>query len=156
MTLMREPPTRRDVSPTPSDGNGTDASNATDDSDPTTGTDGSLYDRLGGREAIASVVDDFYDRMLDDDRVAHFFEDVDMTRQRAHQTQFLSYATGGPVEYTGAEMREAHDHLEISDTEYDIVGAHLDAALVDAGVDDEDRNGVMSEVEALRDPIVGR
>jgi len=138
------------VSPTPADGDVT-----TDDSDATTGSDGTLYDRLGGREAIANVVDDFYDRMLDDDRVAGFFEDVDMTRQRAHQTQFLSYATGGPVEYTGAEMREAHDHLDISDTEYDIVGAHLDDALADAGVDDADRSGVMDEVEALRDPIVG-
>jgi len=138
------------VSPTPADGDVT-----TDDSDATTGSDGTLYDRLGGREAIANVVDDFYDRMLDDDRVAGFFEDVDMTRQRAHQTQFLSYATGGPVEYTGAEMREAHDHLDISDTEYDIVGAHLDDALADAGVDDADRSEVMNEVEALRDPIVG-
>lgn len=45
-----------------------------------------LYDRLGGRDAIAAVVDRFYDRMLADETVAHFFEDVDMQRQRAHQT----------------------------------------------------------------------
>lgn len=115
-----------------------------------------LYERLGGRDAISSVVDDFYDRMLDDERVAGFFEDVDMRAQRAHQTQFLSYATGGPVEYTGADMREAHEDLDITDEDYDIVGRHLDAALAAAGVDGEDRSAVMDEVEALRDPIVGR
>ena len=73
--------------------------------------DGTLYERLGGNEAIASVVDEFYDRMLDDERIAGFFENVDMASQRAHQTQFLSSVTGGPVEYSGADMREAHEVL---------------------------------------------
>jgi hemoglobin len=126
-----------------------------DDSDDATDGSGTLYERLGGREAIASVVEDFYDRMLDDDRVAGFFEDVDMARQRAHQTQFLSSVTGGPVEYDGREMREAHEGMGITDEDYDIVGGHLDASLADAGVADTDREAVMQEVEALRDPIVG-
>ena len=127
-----------------------------DDSDDATDGSGTLYERLGGREAIASVVEDFYDRMLDDDRVTGFFEDVDMARQRAHQTQFLSSVTGGPVEYDGREMREAHEGMGITDEDYDIVGGHLDASLADAGVADTDREAVMQEVEALRDPIVGR
>lgn len=134
----------------------TDAEPDSDASGPSTGNGPTLYERLGGRDAISDVVDDFYDRMLDDERVAGFFEDVDMTRQRAHQTQFLSYATGGPVEYTGTDMREAHEHLDIAEEDYDVVGAHLDDALAEAGVPHGDRAAVMDEVEALRDPIVGR
>lgn len=133
-----------------------DSDTTVDETDAPSENESTLYERLGGRDAIASVVDDFYDRLLDDDRVAGFFEDVDMTRQRAHQTQFLSTVTGGPVEYDGAEMHEAHDHLDITDEDYDVVGTHLGEALADAGVPEEDRAAVMDEVEALRDPIVGR
>ena len=143
---MSERATGRVVTETSADRS--DSGDATDD--------GTLYERLGGHEAIASVVDEFYDRMLDDERVAGFFENVDMASQRAHQTRFLSSVTGGPVEYSGADMREAHEGMGITDEDYDIVGAHLDASLADAGVADADREAVMEEVEALRDPIVGR
>lgn len=68
----------------------------------------SLYERLGGEEGIARVVDTFYDMVLADPRVAHFFANTDMAKQRRHQTLFLTFATGGPNKYTGRSMREAH------------------------------------------------
>lgn len=54
-----------------------------------------LYERLGGEDAIAAVVDEFYDRVVADEQVAYYFEDVDMQQQRAHQTQFISSVAGG-------------------------------------------------------------
>ncbi|GAB7010592.1 group I truncated hemoglobin [Halorubrum trueperi] len=113
-----------------------------------------LYERLGGREAIGAVVDEFYDRVLDDDRVAHHFEDVDMTAQRAHQTRFLSAVAGGPVEYDGDGMDTAHDGMGITESEFGAIATHLDGALATFDVDGEDRSAVMEAVTEYEDVIV--
>ncbi|WP_101296693.1 group I truncated hemoglobin [Halegenticoccus soli] len=113
-----------------------------------------LYERLGGRDAIAAVVDEFYDRVVTDERVNGYFEDMDMTEQRAHQTQFLSAVAGGPADYDGRDMREAHADLGIDDRDFEIIAAHLDEALADCGVREADREAVMAEVESLRPEIV--
>lgn len=116
--------------------------------------DRTLYERLGGQEGIAAVVDRFYERVMDDDRLVHFFEDVDMERQRAHQTQFLSSVTGGPVEYSGAEMEEAHDHLDIDGRDFEAIATHLDETLQEFDVSEEDREVVQAEIERYEDAIV--
>ncbi len=117
-------------------------------------TDTTLYDRLGGEPAIGAVVTEFYDRVLDDDRVAHHFSDTDMAEQRAHQTQFLSAVTGGPLQYEGADMGTAHEGMGITDGEFDAIATHLDDALAAFDVDDEDREAVLAAVESYRESIV--
>src|SRR3954468_7015340 len=71
----------------------------------------SLYDQLGGEAAVDAAVDVFYRKVLSDDRVSHFFDDVDMDRQIAKQKGFLTMVFGGPVAYTGKDMRAGHAHL---------------------------------------------
>ncbi|WP_227357232.1 group I truncated hemoglobin [Haladaptatus salinisoli] len=116
--------------------------------------DETVFDRLGGHEAVESVVNDFYDRVLNDERVNHHFEDSNTTELRAHQVQFISAVTGGPVEYSGDDMREAHSGMGITDNEFDVVGEHLDTALAENGVPDGDREQVLETVEELRPEIV--
>lgn len=118
------------------------------------GDDETVFDRLGGRESVTSVVDDFYDRVLSDERVIHHFEDSDTDELRAHQVQFISAVTGGPVEYSGDDMREAHRGMGITDHEFDVVAEHLDTALAENGASDEDREQVLATVEELRPEIV--
>ncbi|WP_418286599.1 group I truncated hemoglobin [Halorubrum sp. DTA46] len=113
-----------------------------------------LYERLGGREAIGAVVDEFYDRVLEDGRVAHHFEDVDMAAQRAHQTRFLSAVAGGPVEYDGDDMDTAHDGMGITGSEFGAIATHLDDALAAFDVDGDDRSAVMEAVAGYEDAIV--
>lgn len=72
-------------------------------------------------------MDEFYDRVLADERVDHCFADTDVTALRAHQVRFISAVTGGPVEYTGVDMRGAHGGTGITDGEFDVVADHLDA-----------------------------
>ncbi|XGI83434.1 group 1 truncated hemoglobin [Halorutilales archaeon Cl-col2-1] len=115
-----------------------------------------LYDDIGGKEAIQTVVDDFYDLVMEDDRVNVYFEDTDMERQRAHQAKFISSVAGGPVEYTGDDMREAHEGMGIGDREFDIIATHLKEAFEINDVDEEKIDAVMSEVESLRDPVLNR
>src|SRR3569833_3383018 len=71
----------------------------------------SLYERIGGEAAVNAAVDIFYRKVLADERISRFFETVDMERQAAKQKAFLTYAFGGPVHYSGKDMRRGHAHL---------------------------------------------
>lgn len=119
-------------------------------------SESSLYTEIGGRDAVVAVVDDFYDRVLNDDRLASYFADAAMDDLRAHQVAFVSSVAGGPVEYTGDDMRTAHAHLDLDDEDFDAVAGHLEAALRENGVEDDNVAAVIEAVAALRDPIVGR
>ncbi|NGM68635.1 group 1 truncated hemoglobin [Natronolimnobius sp. AArcel1] len=113
-----------------------------------------LYERLGGEDAIAAVVDDFYDRVLADEQVAYYFEDTNMQKQRAHQTQFISSVTGGPVEYTGTEMDAAHEGMGINAAEFGAIATHLEETLAEYDVPEGDREAVLEEIAGYRDVIV--
>lgn len=117
-------------------------------------SDTALYDRLGGEPAIGAVVEEFYARVLDDESVAHYFDDVDMADQRSHQTKFLSAVTGGPITYEGEEMGEAHAGMGITHDEFDAIADHLDAALREFDVEEADREAVLDAVESYREEIV--
>ena len=115
-----------------------------------------VYNEIGGQEAVEAVVDDFYDRVLADDQLVHFFDGQDMAELRAHQVQFISAVAGGPVDYTGDDMREAHEQLDISESDFAAVAGHLEAALRANGVDDDNVEAILSEVAALKAPVLGR
>ena len=106
-------------------------------------TEATLYDRLGGHDAIRAVVDDFYDRLLADPDLGPFFDDADLDRLRETQTAFLCEAAGGPETYDGPSVREAHldvpfepAHIEravelLYDSldEFDVEGEEADAVV---------------------------
>uniref|UniRef100_B8HSM2 Group 1 truncated hemoglobin n=1 Tax=Cyanothece sp. (strain PCC 7425 / ATCC 29141) TaxID=395961 RepID=B8HSM2_CYAP4 len=87
-----------------------------------------LFEKLGGSAAIQLAVDKFYERVLQDDRVKHFFADVDMDKQKDHQRAFLTYAFGGAPQYDGRTMRKAHQKLV---AEQGLNGNHFDAIAED-------------------------
>ena len=83
-----------------------------------------LYERLGGAYAIATVVDDFIDRIMNDARL-----NANPKVNEAHHrvpppgfkylvTEQVCHATGGPQRYTGKSMRDSHAHLDITETEW--------------------------------------
>jgi hemoglobin len=114
-----------------------------------------LYERLGGRESIEAVVGRFYEHVMADDLVNHYFEDTDMQRQIGHQTQFISSVTGGPVEYTGEDMRAAHAGMGITEVEFTAIAEHLDTALKEFNVPENDREDVLDEIASYEDAIIG-
>ena len=113
-----------------------------------------LYDRLGGEDAVAAVVDEFYGRVLDDEQLIEYFEDADVDELRAHQTSFLSAVTGGPVEYTGENMREAHAHLDLTEKDFQRVARHLEESLRAFDVPDEDVDEVLVAVADLQGDVL--
>jgi len=118
-------------------------------------TDRTLYERLGGRDAISTVVDRFYERVLADDRLRPHFEDTDMQRLRAHQTQFLVAATEGPQAYTGESVRDAHADLDLTEADFRAVATHLEAALEECDVPEQEREQVMATVAGLEADVLG-
>jgi hemoglobin len=100
-----------------------------------------LFDQLGGAPAVDLAVDKFYERVLQDDRIKHFFANVNMTKQRAHQKAFLTYAFGGTDKYDGRYMREAHRELVanhgLSSEHFDAVAEDLMLTLEEMGVSEE-------------------
>ena len=118
-----------------------------------------LYEKIGGEAAVNAAVDVFYHRVLSDDRISDFFDDVDMARQAAKQKAFLTMAFGGPVHYTGADMRKGHAHLVargLNDSHFDAVVENLVAALQELKVPDELITQVGVVCETTRNDVLGK
>ena len=113
-----------------------------------------LYEDIGGEDAIAAVVEDFYDRVLADDSLAPHFEDTSMDELRDHQQQFLGMVTGGPVEYSGADMRAAHEGMGITEEAFGRVATHLAEALGENGLEEGNTEAILDEVGALEPDVV--
>lgn len=103
-----------------------------------------LYERIGGEVAVDAAVDKFYEKVLADDRINHLFEGIDMARQAKHQKKFLTYAFGGPANYTGRTMSIAHKRLVeekgLTDAHFDAVIENLGATLKELGLPDDIRS----------------
>ncbi len=118
-----------------------------------------IYEQIGGEAAVDAAVDIFYRKMLLDDRVASYFETVDMDRQRAKQKAFLTMVLGGPNAYTGRDMRAAHAGMVqrgLSDLHVDVVIEHLGATLKELGVADAQIAAVAALANSVRNDVLGR
>jgi hemoglobin len=113
-----------------------------------------LYHALGEDVGIRSVVDDFYGRVLADPQLSPYFASVDMTAVRRHQVAFLSAATGGPKQYSGRTLSDAHARLGVTGEAFERVVTHLVASLDVCGVDAETTSQVVSALAPLRPDIV--
>lgn len=118
-----------------------------------------LFERIGGKAAVEAAVDLFYKKVLADQRIKHFFEGVDMTKQRAKQKAFLTYVFGGPNNYTGKKMKEAHSKLVekgLNDSHFDAVMENLGKTLQELGVDPSLIGEAAAIAESTRNDILGR
>ena len=118
-----------------------------------------LYERLGGAPAMEAAVDIFYRKVLTDDRISRFFEDVDMERQSAKQKAFLTMVTGGPANYSGQDMRQGHAHLVaqgLNDDHFDAVVELLAGTLTELGANPADIAEVGALANSVRDDVLNR
>ncbi len=105
----------------------------------------SLYEVVGGIDALKLAVDRFYQRVLADPQLVGYFEGQDVSRIKRHQVLLLSQVLGGPAEYSGRRLAEAHARLAITGPDYDRVVEHLVGTLRSLAVDD----CVVSAVEGV-------
>jgi hemoglobin len=109
----------------------------------------SIYDAIGGYEAIELVVEDFYRRVLADDRLSGFFTGSNMNRLKGKQVEFFAAALGGPQPYTGASMKQVHQGRGIMMSHFTLVTGHLAEALSAAEVASVTVDEIISAIAPL-------
>lgn len=112
------------------------------------------YEIIGGGPAVSAVVNDFYERVLGDSQLAPYFEEVDLARLKRHQVLLVTKVLGGPDNYTGRPLDEAHDGLGITHDDFAAVGSHLAGAMKAAGVPDDIVMRAVAAVSAAEPDIV--
>ena len=119
----------------------------------------SLYQRLGGYDALAAVTDDFITRLATDPQLGRFFTGLSndsKIRVRQHVIDFLCVATGGPCKYTGRDMRTAHTGLNISEADWNKSVEYLVGTLDKFKVPEKEKSQVLGAISGLKADIVGR
>ena len=119
-----------------------------------------LFEKIGGEEAMDVAVDKFYEKVLADERIKHFFVDTDVEKLRGHQKRFLTYAFGGSSSYPGRAMRAAHsdlvENMGLTDSHFDAVVENLAGTLQELGVADELIAEAGAVAESVRDDVLNR
>jgi hemoglobin len=120
----------------------------------------SLYERIGGQAAIMAAVDRFYEKVLADELTRPFFTALDMQAQTKKQIAFMSWALGGPAEYRGRDLTQAHAALVrdkgLGDVHFDAIAKHLEATLLELGVARELVDEALGIVGGTRAQVLGR
>lgn len=118
--------------------------------------DETLYERVGGEEGVRRLVDDFYDRVLGDPELRPVFEGANIDRLHRMQRVFFAAALGGPVEYVGRPLSEAHFGHKIERPQFARFVGHLLATLERFDLEDRDVKAIIARVNTYADEILGR
>ena len=117
----------------------------------------SLYARLGGYDAIAAVSENLVGRLMADQRLGRFWAhrgEDGLKRELQLLVNFLCNVTGGPMVYTGRDMKTTHKGMRIDEQDWKAFLGHLNATLDHFGLAGEDREAVVSFVESTKGDIV--
>jgi hemoglobin len=119
----------------------------------------SLYERIGGEDAVSSAVGIMYGKLVADPALAPFFAGIDIDRLIKKQIAFMTMAFGGPHDYTGRDLRLAHAPLVargLGDPQFDAVATHLAAALRELNVPEALVTEVLELVSGTRKDVLGK
>jgi hemoglobin len=117
----------------------------------------SLYERLGGYNSIAAVVDDFLGRQFADKQVGRFYVGHSTnSKKRLLQliTEMICEVTGGPAKYIGRDMRTSHAGLGITGSDWQVTVKNLTAVLDKFSVPQKEKDELLAIVAGLRPVIV--
>ena len=116
--------------------------------------EGSLYQRLGGNEAVVAVIDDFVGRCAADSRINQKFARTDVPRLKKMLVDQVTAATGGPASYTGRSMAETHEGMGVTAGEFDALVGDLVATLAQFNVPAAEQQELLGILGPLRGDIV--
>jgi hemoglobin len=122
-------------------------------------TSQTLYEKIGGEAAVNAAVDIFYRKVLADYRINRFFDNTDMDQQIAKQKAFFTMAFGGPNNYSGQDMRNAHARLVkmgLNASHFDAVMEHLGATLTELNVPADLIAQAAAIAESTRNDVLGK
>lgn len=114
----------------------------------------SLYERLGGKDAITAVVDEFVANVAADKAINKFFAGADIPHLKKMLVEQICEATGGPCKYSGMDMRSAHKGMGISNAEFNALVGDLVKALDKFKVPEKEKNELLGALATLKGAIV--
>lgn len=114
----------------------------------------SLYERLGGIDSITAVVEDFRDRVANDDRINQKFAKTDLGRLTKMLVDQVCEAAGGPCTYTGRSMKDAHEGMKVTSGEFDALVQDLVATLNHFKVGKKEQDEILGVLGPLEPDIV--
>jgi hemoglobin len=114
-----------------------------------------LFERLGGAAALAQVVRDMYQRVLNDPELAPFFQNTSIERLHNMQYQFLASAFDGPVQYAGIELSAIHRGRGITSRHFARFCGHFADALEAYGVDKHDVDMALGRLATYKGKVTG-
>ena len=115
----------------------------------------SLYDRLGGAQGIAKLVDDVIGAHLENPLVKTRFQNIkDLEHAKKMAREFFAAGSGGPEKYTGKDMRAAHQGMNISEQEYLAVMDDIMGVLDNHGLDEVTKKDVLAILYSLKGEII--
>jgi hemoglobin len=114
----------------------------------------SLYQRLGGRQAIVLVVNDFVGNVARDKRINRFFANTDIPRLKRLLVQQICAGSGGPCKYEGRSMREAHRGLNIRNADFDALVEDLVISLNRFRVGPREQRELLALLGPMRRDVV--
>ena len=116
----------------------------------------SLYERLGGKEAITLVVDEFVANVAADARINSFFAKTDIGHLKEMLVDQICEATGGPCTYSGKDMVTAHRGMNITDAQFGALVEDLVKALDKYKVGETEKNQLLGALGGMKGDIVGK
>lgn len=116
----------------------------------------SLYDRLGGKDAITAVVDDFVGNVAADKRINGYFAKADIARLKRNLVDQICQGTGGPCVYTGRDMRTAHNGMGIADADFNALVEDLVKTLNKLNVPATEQGELLGILAPMKPQIVGQ
>jgi hemoglobin len=114
----------------------------------------SLYERLGGKDAITAVVDDFVNRVAADNRINGFFAKANVPRLKSQLVNQICEASGGPCKYTGADMKTVHRGMGVTGAAFDALVGDLVATLDKFKVGEREKNDLLGALGPMKKDIV--
>jgi len=113
-----------------------------------------IYRRLGGEAVFDQLVERLYANVLKDPALAPFFRDTDMPALKSHQRTFLIQALGGPSNYTGRDIREAHHGRHIREAHFYGLMDHIVTSLYSLKIDEDLIGEVIDRLEGMSPEII--
>jgi hemoglobin len=122
---------------------------------PTPDPNASLYDRLGKKEAITAVVGDFVANVAADTKINALFAKTDIPHLKQMLVEQICQATGGPCQYTGKDMKTAHEGMNITEDQFNALVGDLKTSLDKFKVGAKEQNELLTALGGMKGDIVG-
>lgn len=116
-----------------------------------------LYERLGGYDAVAAVADALLQRLRADSQLGRFWEnrgEDGIAREKQLLIDFLCASAGGPLLYTGRDMVTSHRGMGITGSDWEIFIGHVDATLQQFELPTAEFEDVLGFIQSTREEIV--